>query len=386
MRRDFLIAIILGLATIPFGAAMMVAPEYLHLKDTALALTFWGGASLSTLLIVVAVGAALRGDAHSPLKGHRRRMLAIVGMTICGFGFMACAIWFYVERPATRTPESQPPTVVLLSAGDQLQLHNKGEKDIYLWGTKLAALQPIIETERRIIAPGFYYLLASSMVEWVHHVIGQNGTELVPFKMYLEDTAGNLFVGNFNLLITAKEGLFSVHTQQLGVEKTNWRDSLHSETLEAGIKQIAPMIEALRQSQKALEESAQAKNVVTRVLAQYGQLESGIATHEQFTGKRDEKERLAAAEHIFKELQAVLTNVQSIQTTQGPSLRIKTGSNTFRVTFPVPMRIAPRLSFKDIPAGVTPTVIEHSNLGFTVVFVPPTIRVEQFGYTADAEL
>jgi hypothetical protein len=51
MRRDFQIAIVLAVAAIPAGTALMAAPEYLHLAGQSLAATFWGGVILTVLLI-----------------------------------------------------------------------------------------------------------------------------------------------------------------------------------------------------------------------------------------------------------------------------------------------------------------------------------------------
>ena len=99
MRRDFQIAIILAIAAIPAGIALMAAPEYLHLTGTSLALTFWGGIVLTVLFIVAAVILALRGEAQTPLKGRSNRMIAIVGMAACGLGFVGFAIWFFSQRP-----------------------------------------------------------------------------------------------------------------------------------------------------------------------------------------------------------------------------------------------------------------------------------------------
>jgi hypothetical protein len=99
MRRDFQIAIILAVAAIPAGVALMAAPEYLHLTGTSLALTFWGGIVLTVLLIVAAVILALRGEAQTPSEGRRNRMIAIVGMAACGLGFIGFTIWFFSQRP-----------------------------------------------------------------------------------------------------------------------------------------------------------------------------------------------------------------------------------------------------------------------------------------------
>lgn len=113
MRRDYLLAIILMVAAIPGGAALMAAPEYLHLTSTPLALTFWGGVLLTLLLLFLAMAVALRGESQSPPAGHRQRMLAIVGMTVFGLGFVACAVWFFVPHGETKklpSPEAIVPT------------------------------------------------------------------------------------------------------------------------------------------------------------------------------------------------------------------------------------------------------------------------------------
>ena len=71
MPRACLIPIILAIAALPAGAALMVAPEYLHLTGAAIPLTFWGGIGLTVLLILSAAGLALKGEAqsrHEPLN------------------------------------------------------------------------------------------------------------------------------------------------------------------------------------------------------------------------------------------------------------------------------------------------------------------------------
>jgi hypothetical protein len=61
MRRDYLIAILLALSAVPLGAAMMAAPDYLHLTGYSVALTFWGGIALASALLLFAAFVALRG-------------------------------------------------------------------------------------------------------------------------------------------------------------------------------------------------------------------------------------------------------------------------------------------------------------------------------------
>ena len=68
MRRDYLIAILLTVSAIPLGAAMMAAPDYLHLSGYLIALTFWGGIALAASLILIAAVIAWRGERAAESK------------------------------------------------------------------------------------------------------------------------------------------------------------------------------------------------------------------------------------------------------------------------------------------------------------------------------
>jgi hypothetical protein len=149
---------------------------------------------------------------------------------------------------------------------------------------------------------------------------------------------------------------------------------------------FGPIVEALRQNQRALAESEHTRSLLGTVLLQFDHLQQGIQTEELFSGQKNIDNRLRTAEHIIKELKVILGNVQTLQLPQGQALIIKTAPNTFRVTFPVPMRIPPTITFNRYPDGATPTVTEKSNIGFTVIFTPPSVPVEMFWFEAEAEL
>ena len=59
--------------------------------------------------------------------------------------------------------------------------------------------------------------------------------------------------------------------------------------------------------------------------------------------------------------------------------------NLCRIIYPVPMRIPPKLTFTDIPPGISALIGEESNLGFTVLFMPSSIQIDHFGWIANAE-
>ena len=100
MRRDHLIAIILWIAAIPCGAALMVAPEYLHLSGATQAAVFWSGVFVAAILFVLAIAIAVRGETQSAPKGHGRRMALIASAVVFGAIFIIYSIWAFVEKSA----------------------------------------------------------------------------------------------------------------------------------------------------------------------------------------------------------------------------------------------------------------------------------------------
>lgn len=149
--------------------------------------------------------------------------------------------------------------------------------------------------------------------------------------------------------------------------------------LGAGQQSLSAIVTALKTAQQQVADQEQAKAAVARIIGQYDSLQNGITTFEQISGTQDLKERLAAANHIIDELKIELGAIQFNNTPQGQALIVKIAPNTFRVTFPVPMRATPAINFPGLPHGVTPHVTEESNLGFTVMFTPLTIPIERLG-------
>jgi hypothetical protein len=148
--------------------------------------------------------------------------------------------------------------------------------------------------------------------------------------------------------------------------------------------QLQPVIRALQEHQARLEHVGQRDELFGRLLGQYDLLRQGLAATEGLSGPLL-RERLAAAEHILSELR-MLRSARVARELPNQPLIIKTAPNSFRVTFSVPMRIPPRLTFFDIPTGAVPTVTETSAVGFSVVFAPASIPVEGFNFEADARL
>jgi hypothetical protein len=154
---------------------------------------------------------------------------------------------------------------------------------------------------------------------------------------------------------------------------------------------LSPLIEALRQSQNALHGQQAAEQIVEQIIQQYDLLERGTQLFEQFAQsqagtERAHIDRLTSARTTIDNIRTSLGNVRVQASQRGSILFIRTAPNTFRVTYSVPKRAVPQVTFFDLPQGTTPNIVENSNVGFTVIFTPPTISIENFNLTADASL
>jgi hypothetical protein len=123
-----------------------------------------------------------------------------------------------------------------------------------------------------------------------------------------------------------------------------------------------------------------------KIVAQYDHLTAAQSLFESIWGKIDENQRAEITRQSAEDLKSVLNIFNAIATPVGGGLRIKLGLDMYRVIYPVPMRIVPSLSFKGLPSGVTWTVIESSNLKFSVLFLPLSTQVEDFELNASADL
>ena len=96
MRRDFQIALVLGIAAMPAGVAVSEAIEYFPYLKEHPGLSFWGSAIVTLALFALAAGLAIRGEREAEREeGAKKRMIPLIGMILCGLGFVAFGGWYF---------------------------------------------------------------------------------------------------------------------------------------------------------------------------------------------------------------------------------------------------------------------------------------------------
>ena len=111
---------------------------------------------------------------------------------------------------------------VLVSEPGRLTLYNRSSEELLLWGDKFDGDAAMMESaSRRIPKDAYYYFLTDSLEAYAASNIGNNGERLEPFEIYVARN-GDHYTVHCKLLIKMASGQFSVHTQNLGIEKGGW--------------------------------------------------------------------------------------------------------------------------------------------------------------------
>lgn len=168
--------------------------------------------------------------------------------------------------------------------------------------------------------------------------------------------------------------------KQLGRIESNTQKTLEH------MPDVSATIKTLDRYEQALSAAGHRDEVLAAVLTQYKGLVRATETWEQFRASTDHEQRAKLSSEILDILSTNLIPVSAPANTPSNPLILGLGANTFRVLFSVPMRIPPELQFLNLPAGTQAHLTEKSSIGFTVIFSPANVPVENFSFTASAEL
>lgn len=105
----------------------------------------------------------------------------------------------------------------------QLNIHNKGQTNLYLWGTKLGDGRKSVEEEPRLIAPtGFYYLLADSLESETFRSIGSEVEMRRILELYVTSLSAAKYVISTIIFAKINNGIVSIHTQTTSIKQQDW--------------------------------------------------------------------------------------------------------------------------------------------------------------------
>lgn len=117
--------------------------------------------------------------------------------------------------PAVHQPVSQP--VVLFANSSGLDLVNRGDSELRLWGTALEGESAIMAIQPRLIPAGTSYIFFLDEVPPVVRArLGSDGKGLFGFTVFLARGSRHFVLRSY-LLVEMQHGRMTVRTQNLGL-------------------------------------------------------------------------------------------------------------------------------------------------------------------------
>lgn len=113
--------------------------------------------------------------------------------------------------------------VVYEPGSKRLNIYNKGQTNLYLWGSKLGTGAQVLEKEPRLITPeGLYYLLAESIESDTLAKIPQNGELRDNLDLYLTSQNATKYIVTTIIFAKVVSGKCTIHTQTTSIKPQEW--------------------------------------------------------------------------------------------------------------------------------------------------------------------
>ena len=113
------------------------------------------------------------------------------------------------------------PSIEVSVVDDQLQILNKGNHNVWLWGNEIEG-NKAIEKEPRLIPPqGFYYIPLEQLKARVLQNVGKNGEARLNVTTFISTIGDRNYLVRNIFYCVVKESLVTIHSQTIGISKTN---------------------------------------------------------------------------------------------------------------------------------------------------------------------
>jgi hypothetical protein len=105
----------------------------------------------------------------------------------------------------------------------RFNIFNKGQTNLFLWGTRLGDSPRSMDKEPRLIAPGgSYYLLAQSIESDTIAKVGQSGELRGNLEIYVTSQNSTKYVVTTIVFAEVIAGTCTIHTQTTSIKPEEW--------------------------------------------------------------------------------------------------------------------------------------------------------------------
>jgi len=124
-----------------------------------------------------------------------------------------------VGESGARTPAYGPSLDVVFDSTvdhEAFNFSNRGQTNLYIWGTQLDAGPKSIHAPRTITPGGSYHIWAQQVANAIRTRLGANGETRVPFRVYVSTEDDRKHEISYELWILVNNGVLRIETQNLG--------------------------------------------------------------------------------------------------------------------------------------------------------------------------
>ncbi len=105
----------------------------------------------------------------------------------------------------------------------RINIYNKGQTNIYLWGTKVGSGSKVMETDPRLITPsGSYYLLAESVESDLSKALDGQSEVKGLLTIYLTSQNDIKYIVSTVVLGKLSDNQLTIHTQTTSIRPEAW--------------------------------------------------------------------------------------------------------------------------------------------------------------------
>jgi hypothetical protein len=113
----------------------------------------------------------------------------------------------------------------------RIQIFNKGNSNIWVWGTKYLNTKPNIKDEPRLITPnGSYYILGEEFESLIKRKFKKDGEIFVPFDLFIEGSNNLKYIVRNQLYCKVENNKVSIHPQTLSIIQQDWSEKVNNKS------------------------------------------------------------------------------------------------------------------------------------------------------------
>lgn len=151
-----------------------------------------------------------------------------VAQTVILFGTLVAAI--YIGSKQTQISKDLADLAFVVSVEvtydahrKRINIFNKGQTNIYLWGLKLGDGPKVVEQEPRLITPaGYYYILGETLESQIRLALAQNADVQRQLEIYVTNQIGIKYVVRTIVVGQSYGEEIALHTQTTSIRQEKW--------------------------------------------------------------------------------------------------------------------------------------------------------------------